>query len=441
MLKIVKNKGSNNYVSGGVNFLLLDHWKTNTYQEIDNADAVLLISEKESNQKDCISRIRTHKDPEIALLPIFIKYPTNAINSIHTDGIFKEELSAKESKIIIKNIEQVATQLTGSYEERIRQRLLQYVYTRKSKLEAVKNRKSSIGYSFPILDLYFSDNPLSIFKELNHLKNKDWVTASLKDKLQLCSSCNDSFMIYKETCPKCKSIHIKDQDVVHHFPCAHVAPEEQFKNKDGDQLTCPKCDKNLRHIGIDYDKPSSVYHCHNCEHDFQNAEVIADCHSCGHKNQLEELIEVEISSYTITAKGIHTVEHGLLPEKKKVKTDIFGQLLKHEKIRTQDKEQKSYVLEVTIKASFLEMLNKTYADKFWEEIKYVANNYVLSNQYISQTDNKLLLLLIEQTTQESTETKERLEKNLNMLIEDNFGVSVQCILSLNTVQNYERSSP
>jgi len=157
MLKIIKNKGSNNYLSGGVNFLLLDHWKNTSYNDIDKVEAVLLVSENEKIQKDCISRIRTHKNAEIALLPIFIKYNTASIHNIHIDGVFSEEFSGKEAIIINKNIEQIAMQNSSSYEENIRLRILQYLYTRKITLEAVKDRKSVIGYSFPILNLFFSD--------------------------------------------------------------------------------------------------------------------------------------------------------------------------------------------------------------------------------------------------------------------------------------------
>ena len=440
MLKIVKNKGSNYYVSGGVNFLLLDHWKTNTFQDMQDTEAVLLISENETILEECVSRIRTHKNTKIALLPVFIKYETKGIVSIHTDGFFTEDFSGKEAKIINKQIEQVNIQSTENYEAGIRQRILQFIYTRKKALVAVKNRKSTLGYSFPVLDFYFSDNPLAIFKELNQLKKKEWFTSTLTDKLQLCNACNDSFMIYKETCPKCASIDIKDQDVVHHFPCAHVAPEEQFKTDDEDQMACPKCDKNLRHIGIDYDKPSSVYHCNHCEHDFQNAEVVAECHSCGHKNQLEDLIEVEISSYKITAKGIQRVEQGDVSKEQIIETHIFNELLAHEKLRTHRKENQSYVLEIGVKASFFEMLNATYVDKFWKEIISVATNYVLSKQHIYRTENQLLLLLMDLTEEESIAVKERLQKNLNMLLEDNFGIAIQSIITLKSVQNYERTS-
>jgi len=439
MLKVIKNNGSNYYTSGGVNFLLLEYWTTNTISEIENAEGVLITSDKESIQQECISRIRMHKDATIALLPVFIKYDTQSIVRIHTDGIFTEEFSAREAKNINKNITQVVQSLGRGYEEGIRQRVLQYVYTRNTELVAVKNRKSALGYSFPILDLYFSKNPLAIFKALNQLQKKESLTAVLQDKLQLCSACNDSFMVYKETCPTCSSINIKDQDVVHHFPCAHVAPEEQFKTEDDDQMICPKCDKGLRHIGIDYDKPSSVYHCHHCDHDFQNAEVIAECHSCGHQNQLEELIEVEISSYKLTAKGLQTVEQGVVSQEKKIQTDIFNQLVTHEKLRNKDKEQKSYVLELSIKASFFEMLNKTYVEKFWKEIEYLSADYVLTKQHISRVDNKLFLLLIEQTTEESLDIRRRLEKNLNMLLEDNFGITVKANVSLMNIEDYERT--
>lgn len=44
---------------------------------------------------------------------------------------------------------------------------------------------------------------------------------------------------------------------------------------------CPKCHKTLRHIGIDYDRPASLYHCTDCDQTFLNPDTTALCTYCG----------------------------------------------------------------------------------------------------------------------------------------------------------------
>ena len=44
----------------------------------------------------------------------------------------------------------------------------------------------------------------------------------------------------------------------------------------GGDLVCPKCNRQLRHIGVDYEKPSKLFTCFNCE--IYCPEKIVDVH-------------------------------------------------------------------------------------------------------------------------------------------------------------------
>lgn len=72
----------------------------------------------------------------------------------------------------------------------------------------------------------------------------------------VCPKCYDKGMIYQETCPKCGSVDVEEHNMIHHFRCANISPERTYV-KDG-KLICPKCLKELHHIGVDYDRPQHL---------------------------------------------------------------------------------------------------------------------------------------------------------------------------------------
>ena len=110
-------------------------------------------------------------------------------------------------------------------------------------------------------------------------------------------------MSYREVCPKCSSSNTTPDDIIHHFPCGYVGPMKDYKNQIDDKLDCPKCNKRLRHIGVDYDKPSVIYECNHCAHKFQDYYVNAKCLSCESDKSVDQLRSMEIRSYRLTKKG------------------------------------------------------------------------------------------------------------------------------------------
>ncbi|MDL2252272.1 hypothetical protein LJC12_05410, partial [Odoribacter sp. OttesenSCG-928-J03] len=100
----------------------------------------------------------------------------------------------------------------------------------------------------------------------------------LIDKVPLCRHCFSSHLVFTETCPYCQDSDIYLEESIHHFQCANISPESSYVK--GDDLVCPKCRKKLRHIGVDYDRPSALYHCRICSHSFSKPKMRVTCTSC-----------------------------------------------------------------------------------------------------------------------------------------------------------------
>jgi len=166
------------------------------------------------------------------------------------------------------------------------------------------DHQSSIGYIWPELSVHFElPEESKVIGILDFAKANGFFTEVFVDKIHVCNGCHSGFLHLHEVCPSCNSRNIEMEDLVHHFPCAYVGPFSDFKKTDGDEWACPKCNKKLRHIGIDHDKPSVICHCNACSKNFQDAFVVATCLYCKKQTEMEYLVAKNICNYTITKKG------------------------------------------------------------------------------------------------------------------------------------------
>ena len=121
------------------------------------------------------------------------------------------------------------------------------------------------------------------------------------DRVHVCPACGSSHLLFIECCPKCKSSDINQEQMIHHFRCANISPETTYAY-DG-QLVCPKCRHVLRHIGVDYDRPATIYTC-NCGNTFIASSMKVICTACGITTSPEELNPLDVYEYKFTPAGL-----------------------------------------------------------------------------------------------------------------------------------------
>ncbi len=122
------------------------------------------------------------------------------------------------------------------------------------------------------------------------------------DRIHECPHCGSSHLFFFEVCPKCNSSDLRQQSIIHHFRCANVSPESTYE-WDG-ELRCPKCHVLLRHIGVDYDKPSAIYTCNQCEESFMYPDMRVLCSSCKRSLTTDDLLSRDVTEYEFTPDGI-----------------------------------------------------------------------------------------------------------------------------------------
>lgn len=441
MLNLVRHSNnSRKIIQDGYSLLLVSHASELKNEEFSLLDGFVIDTDSEIYAKEIIKEIRTHDNVKASLLPLFVNsiYTLSKDTMIHCDGAV--ELSLMSSYIqrvaaITKRLLAIEEPKLLSNDVLIQYKMLAFSYSRNTQLNPVPSRESLIGYEFPIISLFYKKTEgVALLKNLQKAVEKNFLSFKLQDYIHLCKSCSGNYLNFRECCPKCDSIDIDANDMIHHFVCAHVAPEKDFKKEDG--LECPKCDKHLRHIGIDYDKPSTIYSCNTCSHEFQNPNMLSLCLDCHTENQLEELIQKSIGNHNITQKGENVLfQKNTLVQKENPHSEIMGSmsvslfkiLLNQEIKRVKETTGNSYFVSIKFQNNQLQLLNETAKNGLMTEIGGIIKSYLKDSDILSAERFNSYYLMLPETKENQLERLELIEYNLAKLLTDNLSGNKQQI--------------
>lgn len=400
------------------------------------SDAIILDYSNKDGCKVFLTQIRSSYVESIYLIPVFILSINNDIDKLTaalSDGIvqsLQEETFMGAFQAIDQRIRQLQATENNDQDIKIQNKLLRYHYTRQSRMRPIVSAISHIGYVFPLLSLHFnSANTEEKFTLLDRMVAKEFFRLRYEDIVHLCTNCFSGFLNYREVCPKCDSTDLYTENLIHHFVCAHVAPESDFIN--GDQMICPKCNRLLRHIGVDYDKPSLVYTCNNCGHHFQESIMKALCMSCETVHNVDSLLERKIYNYELTALGEEAAIGGLLPQERQeselagfIGFSTFNIFLKYEIERIKNSGKTSSIGSISLKtpAALSSSIGVKYNTVVSEVAEFVKNA-TLATDILSFINNNTFLII------SPDNDKFRLESLLN-----NIRHSVQKLIDSNIDQ-------
>nr|WP_086937464.1 hypothetical protein [Thaumasiovibrio occultus] len=171
------------------------------------------------------------------------------------------------------------------------------------------DRQALSVYRYPLLECYAGEGDAT-FGYVHYQAERELLEAEeLVDRIRLCHSCNSGHINYQETCPECHSPDVKEVVSLHCFTCGHVGEQAQFSRQG--KLACPNCATQLRHIGVDYDRPLEVYRCRTCTHSFVEPLTRARCLECNTSQQVNDLVPRAIHRYKLGARGKNLVRYGL----------------------------------------------------------------------------------------------------------------------------------
>lgn len=279
-------------------------------------DIILMLSTEKDYVFKLLRDIRTviDKSGNLFIKPIFISpalkghYSYNQLADGYASDVEDLDLVVK-SVLIQERINQLKSDninLNVYNARNLLMQILRFYFTRGDQLPHPELKyAATFGYSFAMFELFYKYKllePIDTIKFLKEFQDNKYIeTNAFIAKIHLCPKCYHSHLLFTEVCPQCGSSNIETSSVIHHFPCANVAPEGEYK--DGELLRCPKCKKLLRHIGVDYDRPSEIYTCNSCHMSFMQPKMKVLCTKCGVDSAPEHLYSFDMHDINITELG------------------------------------------------------------------------------------------------------------------------------------------
>ncbi|MBD3637613.1 MAG: hypothetical protein HUJ25_09690 [Crocinitomicaceae bacterium] len=330
----------------GFSFLLIDALDSLDVENVQYHSAVIIEGNDTDFIRQIVRRIRGHNSPDIYLKPVFLLKGTNLVDPMVNKLIDGTLFSLDQIELIVPEVERILTKTQDlhftnsiSFEAQMIEKVICFMYTCEIRdLDPIPYIYSAVNFAYPILSVNFRQKDEHLTLDILEIAEQEGLfNSTYVDRIYLCPGCQSGHMSYREVCPKCGSSNSTTEDIIHHFPCAYVGPLSDFTNEIDDQLDCPKCNKRLRHIGVDYDKPSVLHECKACDHKFQDFNVKAKCLNCSQDNLVEQLKSREIRKYSLTKKGELAAINGFVSTSKDieeiigtVKFDTFVTMLKYE---------------------------------------------------------------------------------------------------------------
>jgi hypothetical protein len=125
---------------------------------------------------------------------------------------------------------------------------------------------------------------------------------SFFSRMHECRACNSRRMNVREECASCRSANLTEVELIHHYHCASLLPEQEFRQ--GTRLVCPKCSQHLRNYGKDYDRPGHAFRCEDCQKTSSEPEVGFMCMDCNTRCDGEEALAGRHLSYSLTDAAV-----------------------------------------------------------------------------------------------------------------------------------------
>jgi Thaumarchaeal output domain 1 len=176
-------------------------------------------------------------------------------------------------------------------------RLLAYLFVSDRPLTAIVNasRPSCVSYAG-----FFK--AIEACAAAERLANRGLVARKFADRFHACAGCSSRRLNVREECPECRSPHLGETALLHHFKCAYQSPEEEFRS--GANLICPKCRQHLRHYGSDYDRPGIVLQCGQCRSWSSDPAIGFSCLDCGVHTDGDAAFKRDLFSYVLQDRAL-----------------------------------------------------------------------------------------------------------------------------------------
>ena len=116
------------------------------------------------------------------------------------------------------------------------------------------------------------------------------------DRIIVCPEC-EAIPTFRPGCGACGSAFVDQEILIHHFACAHVGPESEFRANSG--LVCPKCRLTDLIAGSDFEQIMGCLRCHDCDAIMAETKWLGHCLSCNNRFPASDGKLVDVVGYHV----------------------------------------------------------------------------------------------------------------------------------------------
>lgn len=127
-------------------------------------------------------------------------------------------------------------------------------------------------------------------------QNSETVTKVPLDRYLACPCCH-AVPTFRPGCGACGSTWTEPEKLIHHYSCAHIASESEFRK--GNDISCPKCLQSSLVVGSDFEVMDGGYVCSDCGAVSNSNELIGHCLSCQHRFAASEAVLLEMTGFSV----------------------------------------------------------------------------------------------------------------------------------------------
>jgi len=113
---------------------------------------------------------------------------------------------------------------------------------------------------------------------LNHVKELESAEkiVQLDEKREIsCNQCDSVKIVQTYSCPTCKKNNFNMAKLIEHFSCGNFSEEKTYVDN-----RCPKCNKEIKVVGVDYKTITGRYICNSCDDIFTELSTTFLCLKC-----------------------------------------------------------------------------------------------------------------------------------------------------------------
>ncbi|MGI0065662.1 MAG: response regulator, partial [Nitrosotalea sp.] len=155
--------------------------------------------------------------------------------------------------------------------------------------------KSSTRISFARLAEYSKMQSDLLKKCLSQLENEKKVAKIPDMKEVSCIQCGSMRILPNFSCPACNGTNFAQGKLIEHFKCGNVSVENSYKEN-----KCPKCQKEIKILGVDYKIMDNYYMCNDCGDKFSDPSQDFLCIKCNNRFPLEKAKWVTSGGYKLS---------------------------------------------------------------------------------------------------------------------------------------------